>query len=309
MTTPGIHLSAEEIKENGYLPDINELNRKKTIFLNLERDLEIYRRFSEGESMASIGRDYGKSRQAISLIINKLRKNGYAYKTVNDIKKENKRVPTPQNRFTSTETEHMLRDYMIYEASKTWDGSVNEFRKEMAEKYKISENKVRVIVSNQKRIEQYRDAIYIYEDFSYKSREEVYEEIYSEYQSLRAENPEMMQIECYKIISEKTGYTEKTIMRLIYEMSNNSSKITSSKDKRLTKDNLINRDKAIYIDFLNWDDDRKSFCKWAAEKYQLSSSYVHYVLRLFFIADYKRLDNLEIKQRKERKAYHKDPKP
>lgn len=309
MTTPGIHLSAGEIKENGYLPDINELDRKKPRFPNLERDLEIYRRYAEGESYVSIGKSYNMSKQRVEQIIKKLKKNGYAYKTVNDKKKEAKRVPTPENRFRIDEAEDMLRDYMIYEASKTWNGSAKEFHKEMAEKYNISERKVGVIISNQKRIEQYKEAIYIYDDFSYKSREEVYEEIYSEYQSLRTQNPEITQVECYKIISEKTGYTENTIMKLVYEISNDSGKITSSKDKRLTKENLINRDKAIYIDFLNWDGDRKSFCKWAAEKYHLSNDYVHRILRFFFIADYKRLDNLEIKQRKERKAYYKDHRP
>ncbi len=86
MTEPNHYLSVEEIMKGGHLPDAHRINQiyRKKISQNSDRDKEIYRRYAEGETMTSIAVDYGLTKQNISLIINKLRKTGMAYRTESD---------------------------------------------------------------------------------------------------------------------------------------------------------------------------------------------------------------------------------
>ena len=54
---------------------------------------------------------------------------------------------------------------------------------------------------------------------------------------------------------------------------------------RLLKAEVINRDKAIFVDFLNWEGNKRQFCFWAAKKYNIQYSYVYEILQKHFIAD------------------------
>ena len=293
MTEPNLFVTVEEIVSRNYLPDalgIGKQPRKPT-----EHEMEIYSRYASSETMTSIAKSYDTTKQNISLIIKRIRENGYGYKTEKEKRAEKKRIPTPENRFMESHIDIMLRDYMIYNAKMNWDGSLDEFYKMIKETYGINTRYAQNIVSRQKLIERLREEIFVYEDISYKSLPEVYQEIYYEYKAMREENPERTQSFCAQFLANKNGFKEGNIIRIINIMSSDGVDNYFDGKKKLTSEEAFNRDKAMFIDFLKWNGDRNSFCKWAAEKYALRKDYVSTILKYCLRARIDRIENVRFR--------------
>ena len=122
LTHPDHNLSVENIVKGRYIPeaqDIDKKYRKKSCDLS-GRNGEIYRRFAEGETMGKIANDFGISKQRVSKIIEKIQENGLAYRTVWDIRAEQKMEKLEENRIGKRSQLLLERDYQIYNDRKNW---------------------------------------------------------------------------------------------------------------------------------------------------------------------------------------------
>lgn len=290
LTAPDNYLSVDEIIKEGHLPDALEISnkyRKKTYVLT-ERDEEIYRRFASGETMTSIAADLGVTKQAISLIIQNLRKHGYAYKTEKDKQREQTRKVTPQGHIPIGALKNMIRDYEIYDARQRWTGDSDTFDQMMSNKYGISKARVKNNISIMKRILRLKEEIFIFEDVSYLSQEEVYRNIFSEYQLMLTEHPDYSKTACMEILAEKYKFTYYNIYRIIRIMKTENPADYFKGKKKLTQEETYNRDKAMFIEYLKWPGERKDFCHYAAKKYGITYYYATTILRYCLYADPRR---------------------
>lgn len=281
MTEPNNYLSVDEIVKEGHLPDavkISQLYRKRAVVAT-NRNLEIYKKYASGQTMPELAKEYGMTKQNVSLIIQSLRKNGYAYKTERDKQREHTRKVTPQGNLTKESLDCLIRDYQIYAAKQQWEGSANEFNQAMAEKYKISISTVKNIVARIKRFLKLKEEIYIFEDVSYCSLEEVYHAVFSDYQKIRIENPELPMNTPIELLAKQSGFTPANIYRIITIMESETSEDYFTKKRKLSTKETYHRDKAIFIDYLRWSGERSDFCRYAAEKYGLSYHYVYAILK------------------------------
>ena len=294
MTKPDTFVTVDAIISHNFLPDALEPCEHPSCFKPSERDMKIYARNAAGETMTSLAKEYGMTKQNVSRIIKHINECGYGYKTEKDIPRKT-RIPKPINRYSIQEIDIMLRDYQIYTARLNWTGSLKEYFETVCKLYHLSKSSVRTIIGEQIRLEHLREDFRICDDISYISPEKVYKDMYSQYKSLREENPEITRAKCCQIISENTGYTQKTVNKLIRGVSNNPYESDSTRKRRCTKENLYNRDKSVFIDFIKWEGDRKSFCVWAQKKYNLSEGYIRQILRYSFCSKLDRIENLQFR--------------
>ena len=292
LTEPNNYQTVTDILNNGYLPDAIKINEtyRKTPFPNLERDLAIYERYANGETMVSIAADYGWTKQYVSQIIQALRQHGYALKTKKDIEHRQIRRSTPQSHLTKSALGNMIRDYQIYSAKIEWTGSAAEFEQAMAAKYGLSQSSIKNVISRMKRILRLKEEVYIYENVSYRSLEDVYRRVYSEYLHMQAENPNTSTNSCVETIAANHGFSPQNIYRIIHIMSTENATEYFKRKRKLSPAEVYNRDRAIFIDYLRWPGERTDFCRHAAEKYNLSYNYVYAILKYCLYADPQRFN-------------------
>lgn len=287
MTEPDNYRSVKDILKEGHLPDAVEIsnNYRKKKFIPSERDNEIYRRFAAGESMTSIGKDLGVTKQAISLIVQKFRKNGLAYKTEADKQREQIRKITPQGYIEKSSLDYLIRDYQIYSARMQWEGTADEFNNKMSVKFGLSIQSIKNIVSRMKRFVRLKEEIFVYEDITYRSLEDVYRMIYTDYCALQAANPNLSMNALATALGEKYNFTAQNIYRIIQILTQDIRNDYFVKKRKLSIKETYNRDKALFIDYLRWPGERVDFCYHAAKKYNLSFYYVEEILKYCLYAD------------------------
>lgn len=281
LAEPNNYISVEEIMKQGHLPDaikISENYRKKN-YVPTERDTEIYRRYASGETMTSIAASYGKTKQAVSLIIQNWRKNGLAYETEKDKQKQHIRKESPHGHIPVGALRNMVRDYEIYEAKQHWTGDADTFNQMMSKKYGISTSRVKNGISVIKRILRLKQELHISENISYHTQEEVYKTIFTEYQMLRTENPSYTKTSCMEILAEKYSFSFYNIYRIVRIMTIEDPADYFKSKRKLTQEETYNRDRAMFIEFLKWPGERKDFCHYAAKKYGITYSYATTILR------------------------------
>ena len=115
----------------------------------------------------------------------------------------------------------------------------------------------------------------------------MYKNIFAEYMAgVKDGKPKMKLIQELAI---KHKYCEGNIRKIIASAQGKPwSKKANS--QRLTKAEVVKRDKEIYIAYLQWPGTRIEFAEWAAEKYAIDYDYVGKILRYHFAADPKRYE-------------------
>ena len=290
MTEPNNYLSVSDIINEGHLPDAIDIsqNYRKKNYVPSERDREIYRRYMNEETMTSIAASYRCTKQAISLTIEKLRNYGYAPKTEKYIQRDQVRQETPQGNIPIGALRNLIRDYELYEARQNWTGNPAEFYQEMSKQYGISAQRVQNNISVIKRILKLKEEILVFESASFQSISEVYQTIYSEYQTMKKDSPGTSNSACSKALAEKHGFKPGNIDRIIKIMETEIPEKYFSGKKKLTKTETFNRDKALFIEYLKWPGERQDFCRYAAKKYDITPSYATTILRYCLYANPKR---------------------
>ncbi len=287
LTEPNNYVSVENITKKRYLPDAVEIstNYRKQKYVATDRDRAIYDKFASGKSMTSIAAEYGMTKQNISLIIQKFRDNGLAYKTVKDIEKERPNNISPQKVISKSALRRLLRDYQIYDAKQSWTGTAVEFERSMSKQFGLSARSIKNIVSRMKRIIRLKEEMHIYEDVSYRSLEEVYRSIYADFLVLQEEHPNLS-LNAYAVrLAEKHGFSAANITRIIDIMGIEDITNYFEKKHRLTSEEAYCRDKALFIDYLRWSSTPKDFYTFAAKKYDISYHYVQAIIQACLLAN------------------------
>lgn len=295
MTEPNLYISVEDINKNKFLPDALEIDksRKKARFANLERDSEIYRRYAEGETMASIAKSYNMSRQNVSVKINRFRDLGLAYKTKKEIEREENNL-----NYNSKKLEKKLRkfdkrynrEYNVYILNEVWKGSDTELYNYIERVYGYTKQQAKNIVSRSRYREKMAEDFFVYEDFSHKSLEDVYREIYAKYNKIKAEFPDISNRACYIQLAEKYNYCPDNIKRIVKIMSTEKETNYFEKKRKFPSNEKIERDKAIFVDYLQWTGEIKDFYSVTAKKYNLSVAYIRQILTDILVSNYSRYD-------------------
>lgn len=297
MTEPSSYMSVEDILKNNLLPNAYEMEAFKKVRSRFpERDNAIYDKFAAGMSMEQIGKEYGMTKQNVSKIITKKRNNGEAYKTKKEIEKEEatliKNVYSPSSqraKIRLTFSSRYTRMKTIYEFYQKWTLSKKEFYALMMQIHNITERQVKIDLRDYEYLLLLKDEIRIQDTYTYKGLDELYEEIFNEYQEMRKENINISQKKCCEFLGNKYQYTPNNILRIINIMSDEKSDY-SLKTKKVSSIEKLNRDKAIFVEYANWTGTRKDFCRWVGEKYNISYDYAQKILTYVLNADISRYD-------------------
>ena len=292
MADPAHYKTTEEIMNGGHLPDALKINGDylKKKYVPSKEDLQILELHLSGQTMTSIAKEFNTTKQNISLKIQKMHRAGMATSLVRDIPEEESTRLIPHKKLKRRVLDTLLRDYQIYEAKLKWTGTADEFNQAMAQKYGIAIQRVRNVVALVKRYIRLKKEMYIYEDTSYQSQEDVYRNIYSDYLKLRSSNSEITLSECVQQLAAQYGFKEGNIKRIIRIMTTEVPEEYFKDKRKLTTTETYNRDKALFIDFLRWNGERGDFCRYAGEKYGLSFGHVEMILKYCLYADPKRFD-------------------
>ena len=286
MTQPNLYKSLEEISTMLCFRDINiDIPDKKIERIeDLERAKSIYAKRAAGVPIADIINEYGISRARIYQLIKKVDELGYGYKTEKEKAADIKLHKPVVMHYPYDKVE---RNKKIYEEKLLWQGNVNDFYAEAMQKYSLSKQTIKNIVSEQKRIISMSERLNITQTFEYQELSQVYKNIFAEYMTgVKDGKPKMKLIQELAI---KHKYCEGNIRKIIASAQGKPwSKKANS--QRLTKAEVVKRDKEIYIAYLQWPGTRIEFAEWAAEKYAIDYDYVGKILRYHFAADPKRYE-------------------
>ena len=299
-------LPPEDIANGSFLVDPIEIEKtpKKPKIQNLERAHDIYYKYSQGQRMNSIAKEYGMTKQNVSRIINKYRQMGLAYKTFSQQKQET--LEECYDLYTAwinnliskglLRTDAMDRNIDIYNELCSWQGSKNDFYVKTAKKYKLKLLTVKNIISQMKRIVKLQESFYIDETYTYDNMFEAYRKIYGRYQELSSEGNKTS-AEIYRILESETDFKSSNIRRIIQIMNSNDDSISWA-NKRLPKSETLNRDRALFIDYLRWEGTVSEFYTWAENKYNLCKSTIGDIITFCLNADPKRNTQVDINHRK-----------
>ena len=292
LLRPNLYKTAEEISAFPFFQDpTNKVPRKSHGSIrNQERSRAICDRYMAGERVTDIAKEYGVSRAWIYYIL------GECCDGVNRVQiRQRKRAEENehQKKLMNIKYPHHYESYVqrnaeIFDKRMSWSGSLEEFYKAMNTEYGLAKQTIQNIVSTQKRIRALRAPFYIHESFPYKTLSEVYTEVYNLFLELSAQG--LMTKECIRKIAAEQKYKEASIKRIINVMRSDTHDSLSENMKRITKDEALQRDRAIFVDYLRWKSTRKAFCIWAQEKYGIASGYVNHILTYCCYADYHRYE-------------------
>ena len=288
MTERNMHISNEELCSGAFLPDPFKIETvKKDVFRNQKRADEIYALYAQGMQQKKIAPMYSMTPQGIGRIVRKYGASHLAYPTEKDKEQERKLFePKLPEGYRKIESKAYLK---LYDERKAWKGDLDEFYKLKTKEYNLSKQTIKNRISKGRRLVDLKDSFYINDSFQYSDLREIYHAIYSEFKSLKTQK--LSAYQCCSQIAEKYKYNAMNICRIVNIMSQDTTKYFGSK-KRLTHDESIKRDKAVFVDFLHWNGSRNNFCIWASEKYNISASYVNSIISYCLSADNRRYDML-----------------
>lgn len=285
MTTRNLHIPINDIVSGGIFPNplLIEKYVDRTWFKDKKKADSIYAMYAEGLPVKTIAAKFNITYQAVYKTLKKYEKLGLAYKTNKEREKEKQMslpipIKIPHNEYQ--------RNMEIYNLKMEWQGDINLFYKTMIKKYGLSLQRIKNIVAEVQRVLALREAIYIHEDISFKDLQNVYTAVLEEYKVLIKEK--FTQIEVLEILSKKYNYSTYNIIRILKIMNTQGTKYFTNKKRKLSINETINRDKAIFIDLLRWTGEVNNFYTWASEKYGLSKRYIRHIILLCYLADPKR---------------------
>ena len=287
MTERNMHISYDEICSGLFLPNPFRIDAvKKDIFQNQKQADEIYALFAQGMFQEEIAKKYSMTQQGVSRIIQKYYKSNLAYATKRDKEKEQKLFePVLPEGYKKNKSDIYIK---LYYERKAWNGTLDEFYENKTKEYGLSKQTIKNRISKGRRIVDLRDSFYITDTFNYVDLKQVYQTIYNEFVQLTAQN--ISKHLCYDILAKKYNYGNGNIDRIINIMKKDTTKYFNRKKIRLTHEESINRDKAIFVDYLRWKGSRGNFCIWASEKYGISKEHISQSIFHCLSADIRRYD-------------------
>ena len=281
MTQRNLHITNEELCTGLFLPNPLKFDvDQRTVFRKQKMADEIYALHAKGMLYTEIAPLYNMTPQGVGRIIRKYDDCHLGYLTEKEKKREKELLEMPEEKFRKNYTHEFIE---MYQEKERWNGDVNAFYQDMMKKYNLSKQTIKNRVCKGKRLLALRDSIFVNYKFDFKDLKTIYQNIYAQYTVLKNEGKSAKK--CCEIISEQYGYTVPNIYRIVEIMESDTEQYFSRKNIRLSPKETANRDKAIFVDYLNWKGNKKNFLVWASEKYNLSQIYISNILLLCLEAD------------------------
>lgn len=285
------HITSEKIIESAY--DVEESSKKsKMTIKDLKKAEKIYARWARGEIMEDIGKSYGCSRQRIHQIICEFRQRGYAYTTEHEKKKAAKAVAMQkwQDRLAESTRKSFERYYALYLESENWTGDKNEFFQSMSEKYNLSVSSIKNRISEVKRVLQLKKIFYVTDEYKHKTLQEIFEIVYKRHQELQAEQPNISKADHWELLANEFGYAVGTVQQIVSKMRNDECNWEEKKMIKIPRSQVLNRDIAVFIDFMKWTGKRKDFFEYVKKEYGIEADTTRKILQMNYMADPERYE-------------------
>ena len=255
-----------------------------------EKSKKMYTLYAKGFSTPQIAKKFHCTKQAAWRRIQRYRISGLAYK----IKVEKERETNVVKILSSDEKK--IAKYLVYgkrctdllDAKEKWEGTLEDFYQAMEDKYGLSRQTIKNDIALGKRIVNLRQVFYASEKYKYSNLQEVFESVYARYNELLKEG-NLGKLEIYDVMGEEYGYTAIMVYNIIKSMKTGVDWEGKAKLK-IPMSQTLNRDRAIFIDCLNWTGTKVEFLEYAKSKYNVSSPVIYQTLQLNCIADPNRFE-------------------
>ncbi len=287
LTKRNIHLSNEQISMGLFLPNPLQMESvEKRSFQNQKQADDIYALHAKGITNVEISKIYKMTPQGIGRIVRKYDQLNLGYMTEKEKERERKIMePKLPKGYRKNDSKRYID---LYQQKQQWHGEINEFYEAKMKEYGLSKQTIKNNVSKGRRIVALQESFYINETFQYQDLREIYQSVYDKYCTLRKDG--IAVLECYKILAEEFNYIESNIVRIVSIMKSNSEKYFNRPKIRLSPNETINRDKALFVDYLKWRGNKENFYTWASEKYEISKHSVSEIIFYCLSADIRRYD-------------------
>lgn len=286
MIESNLYKSLDEIAVLPCFCGITIPPKKGKYIKNLKRDKAIFAQYAADVPVRKIAKKYKLSCARIREIVRTVKEQGYGYKTEKEKRREEKlallAVPRPPHINKTNE-----RNRRIYEEKMAWKDSLKDFYSESTQKYGLSKQRIKNIISEEKRVIALSQNITVLDTFTYRELADIYQDVYRDYtEGVMNGRPKIALMES---LADKYGYGLPNIQRIISIMKSDNKECKKQYKKKASPD-VINRDKELFVDFLNWDGTASEFALWAQEKYGLTSDYIKKIIVLHYKANPKRYD-------------------
>ena len=289
LVAPNQNKTIEELSlERENASPLANIGKPKIRFNGIDsekKSKKMYALYAKGFSMPQIAKKFHCTKQAVGRRIQRYRILGLAYKT----KAEKERETNIVNILSSDEKK--IAKYLVYgkrctdllDAKEKWEGTLEDFYRAMEDKYGFSRQTIKNDIALGKRIVNLRRVFYASEKYKYSNLQEVFESVYARYNELLEEG-NLGKLEIYDVMGEEYGYTSIMVYNIIKSMKTGIDWGGKVKLK-IPMSQTLNRDRAIFIDCLNWTGTKAEFLEYAKNKYNVSSSVIYQTIQLNCIAD------------------------
>lgn len=287
MTERNLHISEYDLCSGAFLPNPFALDKtSKKEFRNQKRADEIYALHAKGLKNVEIAKLYKMTPQGIGRIIRKYDAVNLGYKTEKEKEKERRLMERrPPKGYRANQSEIYIE---MYRRRQAWTGTPKSFVEAMMKEFNLSEQTIKNRVCIGKRIVALQDAFFINDTFEYSDLKELYQSIYDEYNKMLKAG--VLKTKAKSLLAEKHGFGEANIHRILKIMNSDTELYFNRDIIKTSIAETMNRDKAVFVDYLKWRGSKANFRTWAAEKYGLNPSTIDNILFYCLSADPKRYD-------------------
>ena len=263
MTARDLHISEYDLSNGTFLPNPFVLDKTiKKAFYNQKRADEIYALHAKGLNNVEIAKIYNMTFQGISRIIRKYDSLNLGYKTEKEKEAERRLIePKPPAGYRENKSEVYIE---MYRRRQAWTGTPKSFVEAMMKEYNLSEQTIKNRVCKGKRIVALQDSFFINDTFEYSDLKELYQSIYDEYNKMLKDG--ILKTKAKSMLAEKHRFGEANIQRILKIMNSDTERYFNRNAIKMSTAETMNRDKAVFVDYLKWRGSKENFRTWATEK-------------------------------------------
>ncbi len=277
LATPNLYKSvevlAEEYKINTVTKFIPKATKDVTYIKNLEVAKKMGEAYSSGKTQMEIGKEFGVCDTTVRKILKQLELCGYFYfKPEKEIKKKTKKLVYKY--------EYDERDLEIFNLKENWTGTDTEFLDYIENKYNLKRNYIWSVIASQRKINALKGIKssdkYEFNDERISTRE-TYLKIYKEFCPDLEITFDILPSACVNNIPSNQFFFIHNSY-LVHRMYLRGV-------RRLSFEDTINRNRAICVDYLNWQGTGAEFFEVTTKKYFISKIYLYEIICDFFKAN------------------------
>lgn len=276
LATPNLYKSVDELVEEYKAKEVAKLvpkaTKENTYIRNFDEAKKMGEEYSSGKTQKEIGEEFGVSATTVGKILKRLELCGYCYFKPENSKKEVRKLVY--------ETKCKERDEEIYNLKLNWSGTDTEFLDYVEKKYNLKRNNIWNIVATQHKINALKGIKasdkYTFRDGRMNTRNiylNLYQKLCPDLKITYDITPESntQNIPIGHLVQLRGCYS-------VYQMFIRNF-------KRLSFEDTVKRDKAICVEYLNWQGTSIAFYEYATKKYFITAIYAKEIICNYFKAN------------------------